>query len=264
MLDIAAPDKEVSIMDADTKKYIDNILYTQLVPNYDIDVGPLLAFFGTEEGVPYLDHRTRFIETYVRIRRHITLDQKWKIAETGELSGVSKFLLNQGYDVVALAGDFRYGIEYPSNSLDLLISLEVLEHIKDHDPKHFDELVNFNFSGVETFIAEMWRCVRPGGLVVLTTPNACSLLNLLHLLEYEAPMMFWPHVKEYAPSEVIQKFENRGFNTRFWETFFGLFHLDKAWRAQLLAELFTARAVSDEHRGDIAFYVFEKPAAASR
>src|SRR4029077_17148285 len=134
---------------------------------------------------------------------------------------------------------------------------------KDQDPKNFDALVNFNFSGLKKFIAEMWRCVRPGGLVVLTTPNACSLVNLTRLLEYEAPMMFWPHVKEYPPAEVIRQFEEQGFLARHWETFFGLFHLDQEWRTRLLAELFTGRAVSDEHRGDIAFYVFNKPAAAS-
>ena len=123
----------------------------------------------------------------MRLCRNIALDYSWKIAETGELSGVSEFLRKQGYDVTALTGDFRYRIDRPDDSLDLLISLEVLEHIKDQDTANFDELVNFNFSGSEKFLTEIWRCVRPGGFVVLSTPNACSLINLSRLLDYEAP-----------------------------------------------------------------------------
>jgi SAM-dependent methyltransferase len=246
-------------MDANKKRYLDDIMNTQIVPDLDIDIQPFLDFFETEEGSWYLDHRSRFVETYVRLCRNIALNYSWKIAETGELSGVSEFLRKQGYNVTALTGDFRYDIDRPDDSLDLLISLEVLEHIKDQDTANFDELVNFNFSGSEKFVAEIWRCVRPGGFVVLSTPNACSLINLSRLLEYEAPMMFWPHVKEYPPAEVIRRFEDRGFVTRHWETFFGLFHLDNKWRSQLLTDLFTQRAASAEHRGDIGFFVFEKP-----
>jgi 2-polyprenyl-3-methyl-5-hydroxy-6-metoxy-1,4-benzoquinol methylase len=98
--------------------------------------------------------------------------------------------------VKELEVDFRYKIEAEDASVDVLLSLEVMEHIKDHDHHSFDDLVLFNYSGVKSFISEMARIVRMGGSLILTTPNACSLYGLEQIYAMKTPWLFPPHVRE--------------------------------------------------------------------
>jgi 2-polyprenyl-3-methyl-5-hydroxy-6-metoxy-1,4-benzoquinol methylase len=54
----------------------------------------------------------------------------------------------------------------PDNSLDVIVSTEVIEHLEN--PR--------------AVIREFWRMLKPGGKVILTTPNQESLRSLLALL----------------------------------------------------------------------------------
>jgi SAM-dependent methyltransferase len=49
----------------------------------------------------------------------------------------------------------------PPSSVDLVLMIEVIEHLVDPD----------------TAIEQVFRCLRPGGVMILTTPNLSSLLN---------------------------------------------------------------------------------------
>ena len=246
-------------MDEGKKRYLDRYVASRMIPDtLDIDISDILDFFEKEP--KYWDHRLRFVETYIRIMRHVHPEKGWRIAETGALSGTSEYLRTRGHNVTDLKGDFRSRIEAEDASVDFLISMEVLEHIKDQDSQSFDDLVLFNFSGVNTFISEMWRVLRPGGFLAVTTPNACSLYALTQLLAYEPPVIWSPHVKEYAPSEVIGRCEERGFKNLFWDTMFVLFHLDEN-QPKLLREMFTDRGASAENRGDVTFFLFQKLSA---
>lgn len=89
-------------------------------------------------------------------------------------------------------------------SLDLVVFMEVLEHLAV-DPMH--TLLEFN------------RILRPGGLVMVTTPNVCSAECLVRLLRGQHPGHFTPyrnrsdqrHHREYAPAEVVRLVEAAGF-----------------------------------------------------
>jgi SAM-dependent methyltransferase len=54
----------------------------------------------------------------------------------------------------------------PPRSVDLVLMIEVIEHLNDPD------------AGVE----QVFRCLKPGGVLILTTPNLSSLLNRVALL----------------------------------------------------------------------------------
>src|SRR5216684_3350424 len=118
------------------------------------------------------------------------------VCETGGLSLISRFLINEGCSVKATKTDLRYAIDAADESIDLLLSLEVLEHIKDQHEQQFDEVVRFNGSGARKYVDEMWRVLKPGGFIVLTTPNPCSLKTIMQIIEYEPPAIFRPHVRE--------------------------------------------------------------------
>jgi 2-polyprenyl-3-methyl-5-hydroxy-6-metoxy-1,4-benzoquinol methylase len=129
---------------------------------------------------------------------------------------------------------------FPSGSFDLVIFTEVLEHIAITDPR--------------VVLGEIRRVLRPGGRVVLSTPNVANLSNVVALIQ--GGNVFWPpeifygsvdrHNREYAPNELIQLIEKVGFahyefgymNT--WSNWHhvtaGLFHrlLDGSERGQRL------------------------------
>lgn len=94
---------------------------------------------------------------------------------------------------------------FPSNSFDLVIFTEVLEHIAITDPC--------------VILGEIRRVLRPGGRMLLSTPNVANLSNVVALIQGDN--VFWPpamfygsvdrHNREYTPAELLQLVERAGF-----------------------------------------------------
>ncbi len=100
-----------------------------------------------------------------------------KILELGSGEGGLTYHLNQeGYDVTAsdldpsnfrvdgvecLKIDLEKKFDVPNNSYDCVISVEAIEHLEDH------------FS----FIRECNRILKPGGLMIVTTPNILNMAS---------------------------------------------------------------------------------------
>jgi 2-polyprenyl-3-methyl-5-hydroxy-6-metoxy-1,4-benzoquinol methylase len=96
-------------------------------------------------------------------------------------------------------------LPFPSESFDLVIFTEVLEHIAITDPC--------------VILGEMRRVLRPGGRMLLSTPNVANLGNVVALIHGEN--VFWPpeifygsvdrHNREYTPGELLRLIEKAGF-----------------------------------------------------
>ncbi len=101
---------------------------------------------------------------------------------------------------------------WPDASVDLVISLEVLEHLRE-DPAFF--------------ALEAHRVLRPGGRVVLTTPNANAFRALVALIEGRDPTLYslyekdgGPcHVHEYSAQQLRALLEDSGFAIDTFTTF---------------------------------------------
>lgn len=89
------------------------------------------------------------------------------------------------------------------NSVDMAVSLAVIEHLRDP----------------ENFIAEVYRCLKPGGLVYLSTPN----FQLDWKNFYNDPT----HVRPYTPESLVQLLKLSGFALA--ATFPGLRCKDISW-----------------------------------
>ena len=72
-------------------------------------------------------------------------------------------------------------LDFPENSVDFIVTFQVIEHIQDD----------------EEFIKEIYRVLKPGGKLILTTPNRLMSLS-------RNP---W-HVREYSPEEMREILNN--------------------------------------------------------
>jgi SAM-dependent methyltransferase len=113
----------------------------------------------------------------------------------------------QGWDYMGLDYtdvDFEVG-KFPveSNSVDIAISLAVIEHLKEP----------------ENFMSEVFRCLKPGGLVYLSTPN----FQLDFKNFYNDPT----HVRPYTPVSLAELLGLNGFTSA--ESFPGLRCKNISW-----------------------------------
>src|SRR6185369_3402448 len=182
-------------------------------------------------------------------------DRKARIVETGGASIIGQFLAAEGFSYRTTSSDLRYSIDVGDGQADLLLSLEVIEHLKDQTSANMCDIVLFRETGVRQYCAEMARVVRSGGRVVLTSPNPCSLVALTRLLQFEPPVIFRPHVREYSRQELCDFMT--GFAVEHYSTNFSFFHLGQAGAAEA-DRVFKLLGADEKCRGDDHLFVFKK------
>jgi len=104
------------------------------------------------------------------------------------------------------------------NSVDIVFATEIIEHLSNPGP----------------LIEEAFRILKPGGVVVVTTPNITRIGNIFKLLAgistndtlmpsgYSDPNDEWrPHYREYSTNELAGLFRTRGFEIAQKEHFMG-------------------------------------------
>jgi SAM-dependent methyltransferase len=116
-----------------------------------------------------------------------------------------------GVDVVRFDAEFdRY--PFPDESFDTVVSLEVIEHLT-MDPMRM--------------MAEINRVCRPGGSLVMTTPNVVAWKALARVVQGKHPSG-WSyysgyhssrHNREYTPAEMAAMVEDAGFDVAELTTF---------------------------------------------
>lgn len=157
-------------------------------------------------------HNRRYLETFERIRGSLTPGTA--VLDLGGRSPFTDLLEHHGRASVTCEGfDLRARFPLPDCSFDLVLCMEILEHVKDRETGHLGELSTFTFSGIINCLRESWRVLMPGGLFVLTTPNVCSYRSVLNLLEHRHPYQYPPHNRELALTDVGRLLAECGFVT---------------------------------------------------
>lgn len=132
----------------------------------------------------YAKHKTFITKTDARLSKIIQLTEELKPADLLDVGCGNGYLLTQlaeridahlyGVDVYRLEtekwtyemADLTKGLPFDDGSFDVVILGEVIEHVPDPD----------------FLLEEIWRTLRPGGKVIVTTPNLASWANRLLLL----------------------------------------------------------------------------------
>lgn len=91
----------------------------------------------------------------------------------------------------------------PSKTFDLIISMEVLEHLTDIHQEDFEWNASFVYSGALNCLLESRRVLKDDGKIFLSTPNGNCYLNIYKILKGEIPHQYIPHVREYTHSELV-------------------------------------------------------------
>jgi glycosyltransferase involved in cell wall biosynthesis/SAM-dependent methyltransferase len=140
---------------------------------------------------------------------------------------------------------------YPDGHFATVLCCELLEHLY-HDPMHM--------------MAEINRILRPGGVLVLTTPNICSLRAIEAILLRYHPGFFHQYIRpneqgqieprhnrEYAPRDVTLLFEQAGFEVTRLET--GPYRAEPSARGEWVLHLLERYDLPADLRGEAIYAV---------
>lgn len=91
--------------------------------------------------------------------------------------------------------------ELPEDSFDLITLIEVIEHLDDEK--------------LWSTLLECKRLLRPGGVLLITTPNAENLEKSMNYCpECGAIYHRWQHQRSWTITELLQYTEEKGFVTK--------------------------------------------------
>ena len=243
--------------DSTKEKWIMGLVNQQLVPRFG-DIPIFMEFFdylNSHSNFKSSAHYYRYLQTFGLISQ-IGIDLKsLKVVEVGGASPISTFLSRYN-SCFNTESDLRSQIDVDDEFADLVLSFEVIEHLKDQPEKNFDEIVLFQESGVKTFASECYRVLTPGGNLIATTPNCVSYKAIERAINQQPPYVFRPHVRDYSKEELVDIFAD--LNMVVHETMFNFFFLSdvdqKNWD-----QVFQAQGWPTTDRGDNHFLVFRKP-----
>lgn len=120
--------------------------------------------------------------------------------------------------VVPTDGDLRTCSYGETGSFDVVVCAEVIEHMHDRnvEPPAFPN--PWLGDSAIHLVQECARVLKPGGHLLLTTPNACSINIIWKVLNWSAGMMYRLHAREYTPLELRTMVKDAGLHEVRYET----------------------------------------------
>lgn len=152
-------------------------------------------------------HVTRFLRSWEWLRPLVHKEQR--ILECGGAGPFTAWLRRQHLRV-DLTGveDLREPLTHPSDDYDLILLMEVIEHLKDRVDS---ERTTFHGSGIRMCLSELYRVAKPHALLFLTTPNLGCFHTIRRILDGKHPFQYPLHPRELSPDEVLAYLKEAGW-----------------------------------------------------
>jgi len=119
----------------------------------------------------------------------------------------------------AVWGDYKHDLREPFDDIasaqyDLVICQEVIEHIADPNTRALqgdDDAATFKAKGIMSLLKESRRVLKPGSMIMMTTPNVASHQQLLYVLAGIHPFSNPHHVREMSRGDAYKYLTDAGF-----------------------------------------------------
>ncbi|MDJ0734450.1 MAG: class I SAM-dependent methyltransferase [Nostocaceae cyanobacterium] len=195
-----------------------------------MDKNTIQAFYE-DVYTEYLSENLHDFDSYERnhvLKRIYQQGNNKQLLDLGAGHGnTSKFFLDRGYEV--------YAIEWNTVGVQKLLKLGVKATQKDiedvpysYEDNFFDEVFwGDNIEHLffpEQVAKEIYRILKPGGRLVLSTPNHGWIINRLYYFfmgvprrteGHKIPIWKWQHIRYFNKSEMRQFLNHCGFQKNF-------------------------------------------------
>lgn len=202
----------------------------------------------------YTYHLERFLKTRDYLIGIPQFLEKNNVLEIGGYDVISKIIRTDFPENIYSNTSFELRDAFPlqDNSYDFILNLEVIEHISEPDCNWKQ---SFSFYGVKHLLQECYRVLKPGGVMLLTTPNSLSYTIMQRIFEQQPPWLYFLHYKEYTLNQVKELLEEAGFKINFIKTEYVYTTQDKH---SYLQDFLNKQGFSNLERGDIIFALVKK------
>lgn len=162
-------------------------------------------------------HFYRYLNSYIYLNENNLLNKNYKILEIGSKTLFAD-LIKRFNQKIQIDSTHPNDLIYPfadkmKDKYDIILCMEVIEHIKDQESDELKDKVLFNESGINNLLSECNKLLKKDGKIFITTPNVNSYRSIVNLLYSGHPYNFKPHVRELSISDLKRLLKNNNLIT---------------------------------------------------
>ena len=160
----------------------------------------------------YEVHFYRYLNSYIYLNENNLLNEDYKILEIGSKTLFAD-LIKRFNQKIQIDSTHPNDLIYPfadklKDKYDIILCMEVIEHIKDQESDELKDKVLFNESGINNLLSECNKLLKKDGKIFITTPNVNSYKSIVNLLYSGHPYNFKPHVRELSIYDLERLLKN--------------------------------------------------------
>lgn len=181
-------------------------------------------------------------------------DKEFNVLELGGEGVSTKFLRAKfpKWKIQSYSKDLRQkGWDLEDKSFDLIVNMEVVEHLTDIYEEDYEWNASFTYSGLINCLRESKRILKNTGRMLLTTPNVCSYINLYKMIVGDIPHQYPPHVREYSYGELVAIIERVKMSVVNYEC---IETMCVCWDFSYISDFIKQSNESLEHRNSTFFF----------
>lgn len=205
-------------------------------------------------------HNERFAQSIEYLLQHCHPDKIRHIYEVGGKTNFTTVLQKYypGSTIHHGEGDIRKHVNC-DEKVDLVVCMEVVEHLSDIDSSDIGTLATYTGSGIKGFLQNLRGLLHEESYVFITTPNVCNYQCIWNVLSGAHPFAYYPHHREMTVKCLTDTLQQCNFGIQHvctkvvWNN-----HRLHREAIGALVQLMNRYRISTENRGDDIFCIARK------